>query len=225
MRTAGKVSKEAYNRYLKEFRDFVASQHKKEEWIRVVSRYYLGLDNVTEGNVLAEARKGRNERDRKERLCEAYYYLGEQRLLQGDREGAEEYFAKIEELGGMLKAVELCYCRREIENAAYEYQKEIEEKRRIVVGLNEYADETRERIEILKIDPAIEEQQKKDLAEFKARRDNVTVKEALARLKTAAESNTNLMPVILDCVKKEATEGEIVNVFRGVFGEYVEPSI
>jgi tetratricopeptide (TPR) repeat protein len=93
LRTLSKVSMEDYNRYLEEFRNFVDS-HQTEEWIRVVSRYYLGMDKVTEKDVLAEARKGKEEQKRQERLCEAYYYLGEQRLLQDDRKGAEEFFRK-----------------------------------------------------------------------------------------------------------------------------------
>ncbi len=151
------------------------------------------------------------------------YYV--ESLTRAMEEGAERYFARIEELGGMLKAVELGFCRREIEDAAYQYQREIEQKKRIIVGINEYVEPRKERIEILRIDQEIEEQQKRNLAEFMAKRDNVGVKEVLAQLKTAAESNTNLMPVILDCVRREATLGEIISVFRKVFGEYVEPSI
>jgi tetratricopeptide (TPR) repeat protein len=93
LRTAGKVSQEDYQGYLKEFRGYVTSQ-KTEAWIRIVSRYYLGMDHLIEGDVLAEARKGRDKKEIKERLCEAYYYLGEKRLLQGDRKGAEKFFCK-----------------------------------------------------------------------------------------------------------------------------------
>jgi tetratricopeptide (TPR) repeat protein len=93
LRALSKVSMEDYNRYLEEFRNFVNS-HETEEWIRTVSRYYLGMDTVTEKDVLAEARRGKDEQKRQERLCEAYYYLGEQRLLREDRKGAEEFFRK-----------------------------------------------------------------------------------------------------------------------------------
>ena len=93
LRTISKVSMEDYNRYLEAFRNFVSS-HETEEWIRVVSRYYLGMDKVTEKDVLSEARKGKEEQKRQERLCEAYYYLGEKRLLEGDRTGAEKFFRK-----------------------------------------------------------------------------------------------------------------------------------
>jgi tetratricopeptide (TPR) repeat protein len=94
LRTVSKVSKEEdYNGYLREFREYVTSQ-KTEDWIRIVSRYYLGVDQLTEGDVLAAARKGKDHREKKERLCQAYYYLGEKRLAQGDRKGAEKFFRK-----------------------------------------------------------------------------------------------------------------------------------
>jgi tetratricopeptide (TPR) repeat protein len=91
--TVSKVSQEDYQVYLQEFREYVTSQ-KTEDWIRIVSRYYLGMDQLTEGDVLAEARKGKDHREKKERLCQAYYYLGEKRLAQGDRKGAEKFFRK-----------------------------------------------------------------------------------------------------------------------------------
>jgi lipoprotein NlpI len=93
LRTVSKVSQEDYQVYLQKFREYVTSQ-KAEDWIRIVSRYYLGMDQLTEGDVLAEARKGKDQREKKERLCEAYYYLGEKRLAQGDRKGAEKFFRK-----------------------------------------------------------------------------------------------------------------------------------
>jgi tetratricopeptide (TPR) repeat protein len=94
LRTVSKVSQEEdYNGYLREFREYVTSQ-KTEDWIRIVSRYYLGMDQLTEGDVLAEARKAKDHREKKERLCEAYYYLGEKRFAQGDRKGAEKLFRK-----------------------------------------------------------------------------------------------------------------------------------
>ena len=93
LRTVSKVSKEDYNGYLREFREHVNS-HKTKDWIRIVSRYYLGMDQLTERDVLAEARKGKEHREKKERLCQAYYYLGEKRLAQGDRKGAEKLFRK-----------------------------------------------------------------------------------------------------------------------------------
>ncbi|MCK5849712.1 MAG: methylmalonyl-CoA mutase family protein [Kiritimatiellae bacterium] len=148
------------------------------------------------------------------------YYV--ESLTDKMEEGAEEYFAKIEECGGMLEAVNRGFFRREIEHAAFEFQKELDSKQRIIVGVNDYISEEEVTIDTLRVDPAIEDEQKKNLAAFKKERDNVAVADALDRLKKDAEGTTNLMPGILDVVRKGATEGEICDVFRGVFGEFLE---
>jgi len=148
------------------------------------------------------------------------YYV--EHLTSQMEEGAEKYFARIEKLGGMLKAIEKGFFRREIERSAYDFQKELEDKKRILVGVNQYVDQHKVPVEILKVDPAIEEEQKKSLAAFKEKRDNVAVRDALAKLKKDAEGTANLMPRILDCVRKGATEGEICDTFRTVFGEFSE---
>ncbi|MBO8167731.1 MAG: methylmalonyl-CoA mutase family protein [Thermoanaerobacteraceae bacterium] len=136
---------------------------------------------------------------------------------------AEKYFEKIERLGGVLKAIEKGFFQQEIADAAYEYQRAIEKKERIIVGVNEYVNPDEElEIEILKIDPAVEEKQKQKVAELRRTRDNVAVQNTLSAMKKAAQSKENLIPYILDAVRAYATLGEIVQELKSVFGEYKE---
>lgn len=138
-------------------------------------------------------------------------------------EEAEKYFAKIEELGGVLKAIEKGFFQKEIADAAYEYQKAIDSKRRIVVGVNQYVDENEKLdIEILKIDPRIEQEQVARLQKLREERDNLRVQECLAELRKAANTSDNLIPYILNCVRCYSTLGEIIQVMRDEFGEYKE---
>ena len=141
-------------------------------------------------------------------------------------EQAEAYFEKIEALGGVVKAIEKGFFQREIANAAYRYQRDIEEKKQILVGVNDFVeeDETID-IPILWIDPKIEEEQVSRIKQLKTERDNGTVKEKLEALRTAAQGNTNLIPKILDATRVYATLGEICDVLRDVFGVYREPPI
>ena len=138
--------------------------------------------------------------------------------------GAEEYFRKVEALGGVIPAIEEGFFQREIADASYRYQMEVEEKRRIMVGVNDYVDE-KEKIEIplLKITDEDEAYQVKRLQELKKKRDNNAVRRTLKELKGAASTSDNLMPYIMDCAREYATLGEIVGVLKEVFGEYVEP--
>ncbi len=138
-------------------------------------------------------------------------------------EEAERYFAKIDELGGVLKAIDKGFFQQEIADAAYEYQRDVDSKQRIVVGVNEYVDENETLdIEILKIDPQIELDQVARVQKLRETRDNIRVKETLGNLRERATTGDNLIPHILDCVKSYATLGEIIQVFREVFGEYKE---
>jgi methylmalonyl-CoA mutase N-terminal domain/subunit len=139
-------------------------------------------------------------------------------------EEAEEYFRKIDELGGVVKAIEMGFFQREIARAAYDYQKAIERKRKVVVGVNEFV-EKGEKIEIplLKIDPAIEKEQVANLRSVKAARDNKALTSSLQRLGQAARNGENLMPHILNAVREYATLGEMLDVLRKEFGEYREP--
>lgn len=147
-------------------------------------------------------------------------------LTQKMEEGAEEYFASIERQGGMIKAIENGFFRREIAMSAYEYQKEIETKRRIIVGVNKYVDPAPPQLEILRVDPKVEKEQKNNLKKFKETRDNGKVADVLRELEYEASSpfgqRKNLMLPILDCVRAGATLGEICDVFRRTFGEFGE---
>ncbi len=136
---------------------------------------------------------------------------------------AKKYFEQIEKLGGVLKAIEKGFFQQEIADAAYVYQKAVERKERIFVGVNEFVDPDEQlEIEILKIDPEVEERQKKRVAKLRETRDNSAVDTSLNALKEAASSSKNLMPFILDAVRAYATLGEIVQVLKDVFGEYKE---
>jgi methylmalonyl-CoA mutase N-terminal domain/subunit len=136
-----------------------------------------------------------------------------------------KYFDKIDALGGVVSAIEKGFFQKEIANAAYRYQKEIEEKRRTLVGVNDYALDEHLRIELLKMDPEGEKRQISRLRELRAKRDNKKARELLDTLKSKAEGQENLMPYIIDCVKAYCTLGEIAGVFREVFGEYKEEPI
>jgi methylmalonyl-CoA mutase N-terminal domain/subunit len=132
------------------------------------------------------------------------------------------YFDRIEALGGVLPAIEKGFFQKEIAEAAYRYQSEIDRKERIVVGVNDYVSEEPAQIPILEIDPQGYELQCARLAEVRANRDNQAVARCLAELRRAAQGDINLMPFILDAVKEYATLQEIMDVFREVFGEYRE---
>lgn len=133
---------------------------------------------------------------------------------------AEEYFTKIETLGGVLAGIDKGFFQQEIADAAYRYQQEVDKKERIVVGLNKYAISESLDMELLKIDMAVEEGQRKRLKELKATRDNTRVADTLEKLRLAATGSDNLIPFIIDAVRAYATVGEIVQIFRDVFGEY-----
>ncbi|HID88314.1 MAG TPA: methylmalonyl-CoA mutase [Anaerolineae bacterium] len=138
---------------------------------------------------------------------------------------AYEYFDKIEALGGVIPAIETGFFQQEIANAAYQYQREIDEKRRIIVGINEYVEEEPLEIPLLKMDPRGYERQVARLQKVREERDNGAVGQALDRLRIAAQSTENLMPYILDAVRVYATLQEIMDIFREVFGTYREPVI
>ena len=139
---------------------------------------------------------------------------------------AEKYFDEIERRGGVLKCIEEGYFQREIAEAAYRYQKQIENKERIVVGINDFILED-EKVEILvlKIDPEVEREQLENLQKVRERRDNDKVKRSLESLKKVAHGTENTMPALIECVRCYTTEGEICDVLREVFGEYTEPPL
>jgi methylmalonyl-CoA mutase N-terminal domain/subunit len=133
-----------------------------------------------------------------------------------------EYIEKIEAMGGAIKAIESGYIQGEIGESAYQYQKEIETKKRIIVGLNQFQMEEEPLRDILRIKPEVEQYQKEKLARVKKERNNTKVKETLTILKKAAQGTDNVVPPILEAVKVYATLGEISDTLREVFGEYRE---
>jgi methylmalonyl-CoA mutase N-terminal domain/subunit len=140
-------------------------------------------------------------------------------------ERAEEYLKKIEALGGMLRAIETGYVQREIQEAAYNYQRAVESKEEIVVGVNRFQIEAEPPVSLLRIDPALEKAQVDRVRALRARRDAQVTEAALDKLEHAATTSENLLPHILECVESYATVGEISNRLRRTWGEYRETSV
>ena len=144
-------------------------------------------------------------------------------LTKEIEEGALAYIKEIDDLGGMMAAIEKGYPQKHIQDAAYDYQKSIESGDRIIVGVNKFhIDEDMTERKLLKVDASVGENQIKKLREMKEKRDNVRVKTTLDAVREGAKGDANLMPLILDAVHAYATEGEICGVLREVFGEYKE---
>ena len=135
------------------------------------------------------------------------------------------YISRIDAMGGAVKAIERGYIQQEIQDASYTYQMDIESGERVVVGMNKFQIKEAPPTGLLRVDPAVGEQQSKKLAELRAKRDNTKVQTALKAVENAAKNNDNLMPHILSAVKTYATLGEICDVMRGVFGEYQQKVI
>lgn len=131
-----------------------------------------------------------------------------------------EYLEKIGNMGGAPKAIELGYIQREIADSSYKYQMEVEDKEKIVVGVNKFTTEEKAKKDILRVKSASEKAQRDSLERVKAERDELKVKASLEALKRAAEGSENLMPFVLDAVMCYSTLGEICQVLRDVFGEY-----
>jgi methylmalonyl-CoA mutase N-terminal domain/subunit len=138
---------------------------------------------------------------------------------------AYEYFAKIDELGGMVEAVKRNYPQREIADAAFELQAEIDGGRRIVVGVNGYTEGDEGSTALLHIDPALERKQIGRLQSVRATRDGAAVEAALAALGAGAAGAANLMPLLLDAARAHATEGECIGALQAVWGSYVEAPV
>ncbi|HJY62657.1 MAG TPA: methylmalonyl-CoA mutase family protein, partial [Ignavibacteria bacterium] len=130
------------------------------------------------------------------------------------------YLEKIESMGGAVKCIETGYQADEIAKSAYEFEKEIEENRRVIVGINRFEEDDDEKVPLLKIDDSIQKKQVEILHEVKKSRDNDKVKKSLTELQNAAETNVNILPYILQCVESYASIGEISNSLRNVWGEY-----
>jgi len=152
------------------------------------------------------------------------YYV--EYLTNEIEEKAAKYIEQIDAMGGAVAAIEKGFMQREITESAYRHQKEVENKKRIIVGVNEFATEEETPIRILQIDPQIEKKLAQRLQQMKRQRNKAKVDEALGKLRVVAESeNENLMPFVVQAVKEYATLGEICGVLREVFGEYKPSSI
>ena len=138
---------------------------------------------------------------------------------------AYEYFERIDELGGMVEAVKRGFPQREIADAAFRYQQEVDSGKRIVVGVNDYRLEGEDALPILRIDPELERKQSGRLEATKSRRDSAAVEASLAALKQAASGDENLMPHIVDCARARASEGEMIAALQQVFGTYTEQPV
>jgi len=148
------------------------------------------------------------------------YYV--ENLTNEMEERTMEYFRKLDDMGGAIPAIEKGFFQKEIADSSYAYQKEVDEKRRILVGVNDYTTEEKQPIKVLRVDPKVEEEQVASLHKLKRERDNKKVNEMLEKLHYATEKDENLMPIIIDAVKAYATIGEICDVLREIYGEFKE---
>lgn len=146
------------------------------------------------------------------------YYIEE--LTDSFVSKAKDYLERIDKLGGMVEAVESGFVQREIQESAYKKQKDIDEKRKTVVGVNKYKSDKKANIDLLKVDPELESEQIRNLKKIKDSRDLKKVKEALSEVKKAAQNDRNLMPVIIEAVRVHASLNEISDQLRDVFGVY-----
>ena len=150
-------------------------------------------------------------------------YFVEKLTLETER-ACYEYFEKIDALGGMVAAIEKGFPQKEIHEAAYAYQKQLEGKEKLIVGVNEFVTEEKRPIDILVIDEGVAHAQRHKLSQLRKQRDNARVQSTLEALGRAASTDKNLMPYILECVRTYATLGEMCDVLRRVFGTYQEPA-
>ena len=140
-------------------------------------------------------------------------------------EAAYDYFRRIDELGGMVEAIKQNFPQREIADASFRYQAEVDAGERIVVGVNRFQIEDDEQIPILRVDPALERKQVGRLEAVRGRREAEAVEASLSTLREAAASDANLMELLLDCARAHASEGEIVAALQSVFGTYTETPV
>ncbi|HEY7114536.1 MAG TPA: methylmalonyl-CoA mutase family protein [Thermoanaerobaculia bacterium] len=151
-------------------------------------------------------------------------YFVEEMTTKMER-GCLDYFRRIDALGGMVEAIEAGFPQREIMDAAYAYQRALDSKEKIVVGVNEFVEENEQPIETLYIDDAVEDEQKRELAALKRKRDGKAVVSSLKSLEQACGDGKNVMPPLIEAVKTYATVGEISDVMRKVFATYEEPAV
>jgi len=138
---------------------------------------------------------------------------------------ALEYINKIDDMGGILKAIELGYPQKEIADAAYAYQKQVDDGEKIVVGVNKYQMDDSLPIELLRIDEVVEKRQLQRLQKVKDTRDSAKVQNCLQAIETASKNGENLMPHLLEAVKSYVSQQEICDTWRRVFGRYTDPGM
>jgi len=149
------------------------------------------------------------------------YYV--ESLTNKMEEEAEKIFDEIDSMGGVIPAIEAGYFQKEIADSAYRYQKELENKEKFVVGVNEFVEENEDvDIPILQVSPDVEIKQRESLLKLKSERDNEEVSEAIEKIRDAAVNNKNLMPVLVEAAEKYVSLGEMVDVLAEEFGIYEE---
>ena len=151
------------------------------------------------------------------------YYI--ESLTSEIEKKARAYIEEVDRIGGAMKAIEQGYIQKEIANSAYDYQRAVDSGEQVVVGVNKFSKKDDTLPELLEIGTDVEEKQKARLGKLKAERDNDKVKQLLDEVRRVADSDENIMPVLIEAVKAYATVGEISDALRDVFGEYREPSI
>ena len=149
------------------------------------------------------------------------YYI--EHLTNEIEKSVNVYIARVDEMGGALEAIENGYIQREIQESAYRYQKAVEAGKEIIVGVNAFNMDEDAELEVLKVNPALETSRREELSHLRKKRDQDTVRRLLTRLENAAESDENLMPHFIECVKHDITLGEICGTLRRVWGEYQPP--
>jgi methylmalonyl-CoA mutase N-terminal domain/subunit len=146
-------------------------------------------------------------------------------LTQQTEKDAYHYISEVDRLGGALKAIESGYVQKEIATSAYEYQKAVDTSEQVVVGVNKFNVKEELEHQVLEIGMEVEQKQKERLSALRKRRDNAKVSQLLEKVKQVANTDENLMPILIETVKEYATVGEISDALREVFGEYREPAV
>ena len=141
-------------------------------------------------------------------------------LTKQMQQDARAYFERIEEQGGMIAAIEKGFFRREIADAAFAYQRDVDEKRKLIVGVNAFVEKEEKPIETLQIDESVEKEQINRLRGIKQKRDNETARKQLDNIRRVAGTTQNLLPALLEAARARCTVGEIVNTLADVFGRY-----
>jgi methylmalonyl-CoA mutase N-terminal domain/subunit len=136
------------------------------------------------------------------------------------KDEARRYFDQIDEIGGVIRGIETGFFRREIADASYAYQQDVDAQRKLIVGVNAFQEKEEKPIDILSIDDTVEKEQIANLTKIKAKRSNEDVRRHLDAIRRAAGANENLMPILIEAARARVTVGEAVNAMADVFGRY-----